>query len=156
VPKPPPLDRAELTEDESAVIAAFFRRHVASPFLHAVSHLTSLLRLLTLPLPVLQEFVQLMRRENERPTGQEGMGLRYARCVPPLIPHALSVALTHCCGLDARTHRWLLSTPALFSAASAGQPGVVHDRATGALSFVVGPLAHSQRRLRVMLTRGGG
>jgi hypothetical protein len=110
VPKQPPPDRADLTEEESAAIAAFFRRHVASPpFYHAVSNLTSLLRLLTLPLPVLQEFVQLMKRENERPADREGMGLR-----------------------------WLLSAPPLFSAVPTGQPGVVHDRAAGALSFVVG------------------
>jgi hypothetical protein len=78
VPKVPPPDRSgELTEEESGVLAAFFHRHVASPpFCHAVAHLTSLLRVLTLPLPVLQEFVQLMKRENERAGEREGMGLR--------------------------------------------------------------------------------
>jgi len=78
MPTKPQEKITELSDEESSVLLTFFHNHVATPpFYHAISHLLSILRILTLPLPILQEFIQLMKKENERSADREGTRLRH-------------------------------------------------------------------------------
>jgi len=123
MPTKPQEKITELSDEESSVLLTFFHNHVATPpFYHAISHLLSILRILTLPLPILQEFIQLMKKENERSADREGTRLR-----------------------------WLLSSPPHFAAVPPAQPAVVHDRTTNVISFVMGFTWRGQVRVGIGL-----